>query len=205
MKRVSNMSDQPGDSKKSSNRLIASACVCFVAGMVGMAYAAVPLYEIFCQVTGYGGTIQRADTGADRILDQEVTVRFDANVSSKLPWEFDPEVTKMKVKIGATEQANYIVANVDSVPVGATASFNVSPPAAGAYFNKLECFCFTDQVLKPGETQTMPVIFFIDPEYVNDPDVKDVKTITLSYTFFRSDIDEETLAQLNQNDQNKIQ
>ncbi|MEP4704737.1 MAG: cytochrome c oxidase assembly protein, partial [Hyphomicrobiales bacterium] len=98
-----------------------------------------------------------------------------------------------------------IIRNVDSVPVGATASFNVSPPSAGAYFNKLECFCFTDQALLAGETQSMPVIFFIDPEYVNDPDVKDVGTITLSYTFFPSEIDEETLAQLQENEQKRIQ
>lgn len=189
----------------STNRLIAVSCVCFVCGMVGMAYAAVPLYEIFCQVTGYGGTTQRADVGADRVLDREITVRFDANVGAGLPWEFDPVVTKMKVKIGATEQANYTIMNVANVPIGATASYNVSPPSAGAYFNKLECFCFTDQVLKPGEKQSMPVIFFVDPEYVNDPDVQNVKTITLSYTFFRSELDEETLAQLKENGLNKLQ
>ncbi|MEP3524609.1 MAG: cytochrome c oxidase assembly protein [Hyphomicrobiales bacterium] len=190
---------------QTANRSVATACVCFVVGMVGMAYAAVPLYEIFCQVTGYGGTTQRTDAPADKVLDHEITVRFDANVGSGLPWEFDPEVTKMKVKIGETQQANYIIRNVDSVPVGATASFNVSPPSAGAYFNKLECFCFTDQALLAGETQSMPVIFFIDPEYVNDPDVKDVGTITLSYTFFPSEIDEETLAQLQENEQKRIQ
>jgi len=187
------------------NRSIAIACVCFVAGMVGMAYAAVPLYEIFCQVTGYGGTTQRADVGASRVLDREITVRFDANIGPGLAWQFNPEVTKMKVRIGATEQANYVIKNIGHLPSGASASFNVSPPSAGAYFNKLECFCFTDQALSAGETKSMPVIFFIDPEYVNDPDVKDVGTITLSYTFFRSELDEETLAQLKENEQKQTQ
>lgn len=199
------MQGQTDTSKKHNNRMIAIACACFVCSMVGMAYAAVPLYEIFCQVTGYGGTTQRAEIGADRVLDHEITVRFDANVGTGLPWEFKPEVTKMKVKIGATEQASYMIANVDKVPNGATASFNVSPPAAGAYFNKLECFCFTDQVLRAGERKTMPVIFFIDPEYVNDPDIKDVATITLSYTFFRSELEEDVLAQLQKNDENQLQ
>ena len=200
-----NVQDDKTNTKKSANRTVAIACVCFVTGMVGMAYAAVPLYEIFCQVTGYGGTTQRADVAPEQVLDREITVRFDANVGSGLPWEFDPVVTKMKVKVGATEQANYQIASVAHVPTGATASFNVSPPSAGAYFNKLECFCFTDQVLKPGEKQTMPVIFFIDPEYVNDPDVNQVETITLSYTFFKSELDEETLANLKENEEKRIQ
>ena len=200
-----NVHDDKTNTKKSANRTVAIACGCFVTGMVGMAYAAVPLYEIFCQITGYGGTTQRADVAPEQVLDREITVRFDANVGSGLAWEFDPEVTKMKVKIGATEQANYQIASVAYVPTGATASFNVSPPSAGAYFNKLECFCFTDQVLKPGEKQTMPVIFFIDPEYVNDPDVNQVETITLSYTFFKSELDEETLANLKENEEKRIQ
>ena len=199
------MTSKLDNEKNTANRSVAVACVCFVVGMVGMAYAAVPLYEIFCQVTGYGGTTQRADAPADQVLDHEITVRFDANVGSNLPWNFDPEVTKMKVKIGETQQAQYTITNVDSFPVGATASFNVSPPSAGAYFNKLECFCFTDQALEAGETKTMPVVFFIDPEYVNDPDVKNVGAITLSYTFFRSELDEETLAQLQENKQKRIQ
>lgn len=191
--------------KVSANRVVALACVCFVTGMVGMAYAAVPLYELFCRVTGYGGTTQRAEKSPDRILDREITVRFDANVAPGLPWIFKPEVTKMKVKIGATEQAVYTIRNVDSIPVGATAAFNVSPPSAGAYFNKLECFCFTEQTLDAGESKTIPVIFFVDPEYANDPDTRDVGTITLSYTFFRSELDQEALALLQKNKQNQVQ
>lgn len=199
------MNKKSEKSQTNNNRTVAIACSCFVISMVGMAYAAVPLYEIFCQVTGYGGTTQRADNAPEQVLDREITVRFDANVAGGLPWEFTPEVTKMKVKIGAVEQANYIIANVAHKPTGATASFNVSPPAAGAYFNKLECFCFTDQVLNAGETSTMPVVFFIDPEYVNDPDVTNYNTITLSYTFFKSDLDEESLARLDDKSENKLQ
>ncbi|MEO1065880.1 MAG: cytochrome c oxidase assembly protein [Pseudomonadota bacterium] len=193
------------DAKAKANKSVALACVCFVGGMVGMAYAAVPLYEIFCQVTGYGGTTQVADTAPTEVLDREVTVRFDANVANGLNWKFKPATTKMKVKVGATEQAEYLVANMGNIASAGVSSFNVSPPSAGAYFNKMECFCFTEQVLKSGEEQTMPVIFFIDPEYVNDPDIKDVGTITLSYTFFPAELDEESLAQLDETPEKQVQ
>ncbi len=193
------------DGKDKSNHKVAIACVFFVVGMIGMSYAAVPLYEIFCRVTGFGGTTQIADVAPQDVLDREVTVRFDANVNNKLPVDFKAETKKIKLKIGAVEEVNYLMTNLTNVPVGATASFNVSPPSAGAYFNKLECFCFTEQVLKGNETQTMPVIFFIDPEYVNDPDTKDVGTITLSYTFFPDEIDEEELASLKDDKQNKVE
>lgn len=191
--------------RKSINRRVAASCVCFVVGMVGMSYAAVPLYKIFCQVTGYGGTTQRADTAPEQALDQEMTVRFDANVAPGLPLKFKPETTRMKIRIGATNQVNFIVTNVDHKAHGSMATFNVSPPAAGAYFNKMECFCFTDQVLAPGETRVMPVVFFVDPEYAKDADTKDVGTITLSYTFFSKEIDKDTLAQLKQTTQKQIQ
>ncbi|MEM8797250.1 MAG: cytochrome c oxidase assembly protein [Pseudomonadota bacterium] len=181
---------------KSINKTIAAACVCFVAGMVGMSYAAVPLYELFCRVTGYGGTTQRAEVAPNTIIDHEITVRFDANVASGLNWDFEPVEKKMTLKVGETEQGFYRITNLDGITTAGTASFNVSPPAAGAYFNKLECFCFTEQAVKGGESIDMPVIFFIDPAYLEDRDVKDVTTITLSYTYFPTDLDEEELARL---------
>ncbi|HEY6632826.1 MAG TPA: cytochrome c oxidase assembly protein [Rhizobiaceae bacterium] len=176
--------------KERSNRLVAGVCVAFFGGMIGMAYAAVPLYAMFCQVTGYGGTTQRVDQYSDRVLDRKITVRFDANVSSGLPWDFKPVQREMTMNIGETAQAHYTAANVFSVPTSGRATFNVTPEMAGAYFNKVECFCFTDTTLKPGETLDMPVVFFVDPDIVDVPELKDIRTITLSYTFFPIEKDE---------------
>lgn len=158
-------------------------------GMVGVAYAAVPLYQIFCQVTGFGGTTQRADASPDQILDQKITVTFDANVNSSLNWEFKPVQHSQTIRIGEQSLAFYKVVNSSTEPVTGTATFNVTPVGAGAYFSKIECFCFTEQTLKPGETVDMPVSYFVDPDIVNDPDMKSVTTITLSYTFY--EVDEE--------------
>ncbi len=155
--------------------------------MVGMAYAAVPLYSIFCQVTGYGGTTRRAPQQyADKILDRDVTIRFDANTVG-LAWDFQPVQRSMTIKIGETVEAHYKATNKLGVPVTGRASFNVVPQLAGSYFNKVECFCFTDQTLQPGETADMPVLFYVDPDIVNAPELKDMKTITLSYTMFPSE------------------
>lgn len=177
--------DTEADAKKqSSNRKVAGMCIAFVGGMVGMAYAAVPLYAMFCQVTGYGGTTQRVEQYSDKILDREVTIRFDANISGGLPWQFQPVARDVKIKIGETTQAHYTAKNVFDKPTQGRATFNVTPELAGAYFNKVECFCFSDTTLKPGETLDMPVVFFVDPAIVNEPDLKDLRTITLSYTFF---------------------
>lgn len=174
----------PSSSKDRANRLVAAACAAFFATMLGVAYAAVPLYELFCQVTGYGGTTQRVSQASDVILDEEITVRFDSNVSGGLPWDFQPAQRSMTLPIGETGQAAYRATNFFDRPTSGRASFNVTPEAAGAYFNKLECFCFTDTELKPGETLAMPVVFFVDPDIVNAPELKGVRTITLSYTFF---------------------
>jgi cytochrome c oxidase assembly protein subunit 11 len=173
--------------KDRANRLVAMACVAFFATMLGVAYAAVPLYELFCQVTGYGGTTQRVSQASDVILDEEITVRFDSNVSGALPWDFQPAQRSVTLKIGETAQVAYQATNVFDRPTSGRASFNVTPEAAGAYFNKLECFCFTDTELKPGATMEMPVVFFVDPEIVNAPELRGVRTITLSYTFFPLD------------------
>jgi cytochrome c oxidase assembly protein subunit 11 len=177
-----------------SNRLLAAACVAFFAGMVGMAYASVPLYQLFCQVTGYGGTTQRTTQYSDRILDRTITVRFDANTSSGLAWEFIPEQREVTVRIGETTQAGYVAKNIGRSRSAGRATFNVTPQAAGAYFNKVECFCFTDTSLDIDESQEMPVVFFVDPDIVDAPELQGISTITLSYTFFPIDAETPTAA-----------
>ncbi|GHD05947.1 cytochrome c oxidase assembly protein [Tianweitania populi] len=174
----------PVDPKRRANIRVAVGCATFFAAMIGAAYASVPLYEMFCQATGYGGTTQRVDQYSDTILDRKITVRFDANVSGGLPWTFQPDQRDVTIKIGETTQIGYTATNPFSTPTAGKATFNVTPELAGAYFNKVECFCFTDTTLKPGEALDMPVVFFVDPAIVDDPDIKDIRTITLSYTFF---------------------
>ena len=139
---------------------------------------------MFCQMTGYGGTTQRVEQYSDRVLDRKITVRFDANVSAGLPWDFKPVARDMTMKIGETAQAHYTATNLFDTPAAGRATFNVTPEMAGAYFNKVECFCFTDTTLKPGETLDMPVVFYVDPDIADVPELKDITTITLSYTFF---------------------
>lgn len=175
---------KPDNPRDRLNRNVAVACVAVFVGMVGMSYAAVPLYRIFCQVTGYGGTTQRVDQYSDTILDQKITVRFDANTSAALPWDFKPKQRHVELRIGETTEIAYEATNLSSMPTTGTATFNVAPALAGAYFNKVQCFCFTEQELQPGQSYDMPVQFFIDPEIVNVPELKDLKTITLSYTFY---------------------
>ncbi len=175
------------DSKQRTNRRIAVACGAFFAGMVGMAYAAVPLYEMFCQITGYGGTTQRVDQYSDTILDRDIKIRFDANTSGGIPWDFKPVAREVTIKIGETTQVSYAARNVASKATSGRASFNVSPALAGAYFMKVECFCFTDTELQPNETMDMPVVFYVDPAIVDVPELKNIGTITLSYTFFPLD------------------
>ena len=170
-----------------SNRVVAAVCLSFFAAMLGMAYAAVPLYDMFCRVTGYGGTTQRVEQYSQTVLDRTITVRFDANVAGGLPWEFRPVARDVTMKIGETTQASYTARNVFSRPTSGRASFNVTPQLAGAYFMKVECFCFTDTSLAPGETMDMPVVFYVDPAIVDVPELKDIHTITLSYTFFPID------------------
>ncbi|WP_182084672.1 cytochrome c oxidase assembly protein [Aureimonas sp. ME7] len=165
-------------------RAIALGCIVFVFGMVGAAYASVPLYQLFCQVTGYGGTTQRAEFASSNVASEKVTVRFDANSSSGVPWSFQPVEREIRLNLGETRQTAYRVRNRSDKPVTAQATFNVTPLTAGIYFNKVQCFCFTEQTLQPGEAVDMPVVFFVDPAIKDDPDLKDIPTITLSYTFF---------------------
>jgi len=167
-----------------SNRPIVIACTAFVFSMVGVSFAAVPLYKLFCQVTGYGGTTQRAEQMSSTVLDRTIRVRFDANVAPGLPWSFKPVDREIELKIGETVQVSYTATNISDLPTTGQATFNVTPQKAGAYFNKVQCFCFIETTLAPGETLDMPVVFFIDPAIVDAPETRDITTITLSYTFF---------------------
>ncbi len=177
----------------SRNAKTASLATLLAVAMVGLGFAAVPLYNLFCRVTGYGGTTQRFDPVAaaaePKILSDTISVRFDANVSPKLPWKFYPEHPTDTVSIGARDMAIFIAENQSAHPVVGTASFNVTPDAAGKYFTKIQCFCFTQQTLKPGEQIRMPVLFFVDPKIKDDPDARDIEEITLSYTFHPVDGD----------------
>ncbi|WP_428407588.1 cytochrome c oxidase assembly protein [Hyphococcus sp.] len=168
----------------SRNRKTAMIVSGVVAGMVAMSFAAVPAYRAFCQVTGWGGTTQRAEAEAGEVLERSVTVRFDAAVSNGLSWRFKPEQVSQTLHIGETGLAFYEAENRSSRPVTGRASFNVTPAKAGIYFKKIECFCFTEQTLQPGETVSMPVTYFVDPKLAKDANLDDVQTITLAYTFF---------------------
>lgn len=173
--------------QKSSRRMTLTLIAVLVFGMGSLSYASVPLYKLFCQVTGYGGTTQVADTISTQVIDRDITVRFNANVDPSLDWHFAPVQNSLKLSIGENALAFYRVENRGSTPVVGTATFNVTPDKAGQYFNKVECFCFQEQLLEPNQQVDMPVSFFIDPELVNDPNLEDIKTITLSYTFFAVD------------------
>lgn len=154
--------------------------------MLGLGYASVPLYQLFCQVTGYGGTTQRADAAAAagvKVAGKSVTIRFDANVARDMPWQFKPMQVKQEVRIGQRQMARYEAQNLSDQKVTGTAIFNVSPEQAGKYFNKIQCFCFTEQTLQPGQKIPMPVIYYVDPAILDDPAAKDIAEITLSYTF----------------------
>jgi cytochrome c oxidase assembly protein subunit 11 len=180
--------------QKSNVRTGITAAVIAVA-MLALGFAAVPLYRIFCQVTGFAGTTQRATAGeaqaAEAAAGQNaagatVSVRFDANIDPDLPWTFRPEQVTKTVKLGQRQMAFFYARNNSNVPVTGQASFNVSPDQTGGYFNKVQCFCFTEQTLQPGEEVHMPVLFFVDPSIAQDPDAAPVQQITLSYTFHRA-------------------
>jgi cytochrome c oxidase assembly protein subunit 11 len=170
----------PGANK---NRIVAASLIAVASGMVGMAYASVPLYRLFCQVTGYAGTTQRATAGADHTLDRTIVVRFDGNIAG-LPWTFEPEIQQVSLKLGETTTIKFFAENIGKLPTVGTATFNVQPEIAGLYFNKIECFCFTEQKLQAGERAELPVQFFVSPDMADDRDLKGTRTITLSYTFF---------------------
>jgi len=158
-----------------------------IMGMGVLSYASVPLYKLFCQVTGYGGTTQQVTSPSSQILERKIKIRFDANTKPTLDWNFQPVQTSMDISVGQNALAFYQAENTGKDPVVGTATFNVTPEKAGVYFNKIDCFCFVEQLLAPQEAVEMPVSFFIDPDIVNDPNLDDVTTITLSYTFFPSE------------------
>lgn len=157
--------------------------------MVGLAFASVPLYDLFCRVTGFGGTTQvsKAAPSEDKIIDRQITVHFNGDTNRALHWEFEPEFRKIAVKVGQQGLITFKAKNLDHNPTEGTAVYNVTPAKAGKYFQKTQCFCFDRQLLKPDEAMDMPVVFYIDPSIVNDRNMDDVKTITLSYSFFPSD------------------
>ena len=175
----------------SKNGVTAVVLVAVVGGMVGLSYASVPLYRLFCQVTGFGGTtkIAAAPDSTGPSSARTITIRFDANVNPALPWQFRPEQLQMEVRAGEPTLAFYKAVNQSDETITGTATYNVTPYKAGIYFSKIQCFCFTEQRLAAHQSADMPVQFFVDPEIFKDPNTQDVTTITLSYTFFRAEDD----------------
>jgi len=168
------------------NRRVGTYALTAALAMLGLGFASSPLYKLFCEVTGFGGTTQRVtETQASRVSvsANTISVRFDANVERTMPWKFAPVQVTDTVSIGARDMAVYTAKNLSSEPITGTATFNVEPEAAGKYFNKVQCFCFTEQTLQPGQEVRMPVIYYVDPKIKDDPDAKDIEQITLSYTF----------------------
>jgi cytochrome c oxidase assembly protein subunit 11 len=180
--------------------MVASVCGVVVAAMIGLSYASVPFYNWFCRTTGYGGTTQVSEKAPDQVLGRTIAIRFDSNVAPGLPWKFEPEENEIKVRIGEVTTAQYKVTNMAAREITAQAGYNVSPPQVGGYFNKINCFCFTQQTMKPGETREMTVVFYVDPSIVKDADQDDLNTITLSYTFYRIPNPEKPVAQVPQAD-----
>ena len=178
------MTDQP-QPRSNTRTVVMLAGVVVLMG--ALSWAAVPFYNWFCKVTGYGGTTNVSETASDVVLDEVIRVRFDANVAENMGWTFRPMQREMKIRIGENAMAFYEAVNNTDEPITGTASYNVAPDIAGYYFNKVECFCFTEQTLKPGERVEMPVSFFVDAELVNDRDAGRIRDLTLSYTFHRTD------------------
>ncbi|MCB1385771.1 MAG: cytochrome c oxidase assembly protein [Nitratireductor sp.] len=187
----------PNGKRGPGNGGIAALCVAAVIGMVGMAYAAVPLYNLFCRATGYGGTTQLAvNSEGVRVIDRDIKIHFDANVAKGFGWEFAPVKREVTLKMGETAQIAYHARNLTDRPLTGTAAFNVTPQSAGAYFNKIECFCFTETTLQPGEELILPVVFFVDPDMADEAETRNIHTITLSYTFFEKEPAEKPVAAL---------
>jgi cytochrome c oxidase assembly protein subunit 11 len=167
-----------------NNGTIVLMCLSFIVGMGAMTYASVPLYRMFCEVTGFNGTTQRVEQASSVILDKRVQVTFDANVAPGVPWDFKPMQREVDPKIGETVEVKFMVENKSDQPTRGQAIFNVTPVEAGAYFNKVQCFCFDETDLAPGEKREMPVVFYVDPEITKAAETKDIGTLTLSYTFY---------------------
>src|SRR5471032_2293430 len=179
------MSTSTDKSRLRRDLIVATCCGVFVACMVGAAYASVSLYTWFCKATGFAGTTQVADKAPDHVLGRALSIRFDSNVMPGLPWTFEPEQNEIKLRVGEVATIHYKVINEAAREITAQASYNVSPPQVGTYFNKINCFCFTQQSMKAGETREMAVVFYVDPAIAKDRDQNELNTITLSYTFYR--------------------
>jgi cytochrome c oxidase assembly protein subunit 11 len=164
--------------------LVAFLCGGLVASMVGLSFAAVPLYSWFCRTTGYGGTTQVAKARPTQVSDRTITVRFDSNVAAGLPWRFEPERRTIDLKLGEVVTVYYSVTNLTARVTAGQAGYNVSPPTIGAYFEKINCFCFTEQTMQPGEKRDMAVVFYVDPKLAEDAEQGNLDLITLSYTFY---------------------
>jgi len=173
-----------GERGRRRDLMVAAACGAFVALMVALAYASVPFYNWFCRTTGFGGTTQVAQSAPDQAIARRITVRFDANVTGGLPWTFEPERNSIDLKIGEVVTVLFKVTNLSARDTMGEASYNVTPPTVGSYFDKINCFCFTTQRLKAGEQRDMAVVFFIDPALARDAEEDDLNTITLSYTLY---------------------
>jgi cytochrome c oxidase assembly protein subunit 11 len=191
------MTNAPSPERKSLRRdmLVAASCGVLVAAMVGASFAAIPLYNMFCRATGFAGTTQVSRIAPKHELARELTIRFDSNVMPGLPWKFMPEQNSIKLHIGEVATVHYKVINEATRTITAQASYNVTPTTVGAYFDKINCFCFTQQTMKPGETREMTVVFYVDPKIVDDRDQDPLNTITLSYTFYRLPDAERPVAQ----------
>jgi len=177
---------------RKNRRLLVTGFLVALASL-GLGFASVPLYRVFCQVTGFNGTTQRASASVDvkPVMGKTLSIRFDSNVAPGMPWEFYPEHPTDTVEIGARDLAIFVAKNLSDKPVTGSAVFNVTPTQAGAYFTKIQCFCFTQQTLQPGQEVRMPVIYYVDPKILDDPDNKDTQEITLSYTFNPVEQDDE--------------
>ncbi|SCW74248.1 cytochrome c oxidase assembly protein subunit 11 [Sphingobium faniae] len=182
---MASLPPSPFDRGRRNQRTLIMTVVTGLA-MLGLGFASVPLYRIFCEQTGFGGTTKRvsADVQVKEATGHTMSIRFDSNVQPGMPWQFHPEHPTQSVTVGARNMAIFVAKNMSDKPVTGTASFNVTPTQAGAWFAKIECFCFTEQTLKPGEEVRMPVLYYIDPQILSDPDNKDTQEITLSYTFY---------------------
>ncbi|HEY5377925.1 MAG TPA: cytochrome c oxidase assembly protein [Pseudolabrys sp.] len=200
------MTDKPRKERKALRRdmLIAASCGVLVASMVGASFAAIPLYNMFCRVTGFAGTTQVSRIAPTHELGRELTVRFDSNVMPGLPWKFEPEVNSIKLRIGEVVTVHYKVINEAARTITAQASYNVSPTTTGAYFDKINCFCFTKQTMKPGETREMTVVFYVDPKIITDRDLDSLTTLTLSYTFYRLPDEDRPVAETTSTNSSKL-
>jgi cytochrome c oxidase assembly protein subunit 11 len=175
--------------------VVAFCCGGLVASMVGLSFAAVPFYSWFCRTTGYGGTPQISKTAPAQVSDRTITVRFDSNVSAGLPWRFEPEQRTIDVRLGQVVTIYYTVTNLAARVTAGQAGYNVSPPTTGGYFTKINCFCFTEQTMKAGETREMPVVFYVDPKLADDSEQDGVHLITLSYTFYPVHVPDQAAAE----------